>query len=473
MNYYLNNMRNSAFLSAIVLVFLVLACGSHAGGAGKIRVYGELKDLQRDSVFVYRIIGNEMLPIAAAKQEGGSFDFKVDVPGTGMYFLGLDPSYGTLIVLGEEDEVKIEGSATSLNAAKIISPVNEAVKAFTDQAFMNNNQLQNLNQQLYYARQAAPGNVPALMNQINAKTIANQNFLDSVSKGSGFVAKLAGFFKYKPFGPEMQQKYGSEIEYYKEEYFNYLDFKDPMLAYIPYFAGNISQYFEALAGNGVATAEILKKYSDLGARLGTENVENIRIFNLAALTGLSSGNPTPNPDAFLAVFEAYKKNNPSDSKLQFWTQRSEQLLAEKKNQARLGEGGEAPEIALPDQNGNVIKLSSLRGKVVLIDFWASWCGPCRMENPNVVRVYKQYKDKGFEILGVSLDRDKQAWLDAIAKDGLTWKHVSDLKYWQSEAAKTYNVTGIPLTVLIDKDGKIIAKNLRGPALEAKLKQLFN
>ena len=135
-------------------------------------------------------------------------------------------------------------------------------------------------------------------------------------------------------------------------------------------------------------------------------------------------------------------------------------------------GSEAPEIALSDTTGATVPLSSLRGKYVLIDFWASWCGPCRSENPNVVRMYDKYKDKGFAIYSVSLDKDKESWLRAIRNDRLTWTHVSDLKYWQSEAAQKYGVQGIPATFLLDKDGKIIAKNLRGPALEQKLEEIL-
>lgn len=140
--------------------------------------------------------------------------------------------------------------------------------------------------------------------------------------------------------------------------------------------------------------------------------------------------------------------------------------------ALLAVNSKMPEIALPNPEGDTLKLSDYRGNVVLVDFWASWCGPCRQANPHLVKLYKNYKDQGFEIFGVSLDRNREAWLSGIESDNLTWPQVSDLKYWNSSVVKDFGISGIPFTVLVDKDGNILAKGLRGQELENRLDRIF-
>ena len=137
-------------------------------------------------------------------------------------------------------------------------------------------------------------------------------------------------------------------------------------------------------------------------------------------------------------------------------------------------GAYAPDFAQPDSTGKMVRLADFKGRYVLLDFWASWCGPCRAENPAVLKAYNTYKDKSFTVLGVSLDEEskRQAWLKAIEKDGLPWTQVADLKGWQNAAAQLYVVKAIPQNYLIDPTGKIIAKNLRGEALQAKLKEIL-
>ncbi|MCU0472786.1 MAG: AhpC/TSA family protein [Bacteroidales bacterium] len=138
-----------------------------------------------------------------------------------------------------------------------------------------------------------------------------------------------------------------------------------------------------------------------------------------------------------------------------------------------GGGTEAPEISLPGPQGDTIKLSSTRGKVVLLDFWASWCSPCRRENPNLVKAYETYHSKGFEIFQVSLDKTREAWLKGIADDHLEkWIHVSDVKYWNSVVVPLYSIESIPANFLLDKDGMVIASNLRGEMLQVKLEEVF-
>ncbi|MBV7533985.1 TlpA family protein disulfide reductase [Chitinophaga sp. sic0106] len=139
---------------------------------------------------------------------------------------------------------------------------------------------------------------------------------------------------------------------------------------------------------------------------------------------------------------------------------------------KTGVGATAMNFTQADTKGNPVQLSDYKGKYVLVDFWASWCGPCRAENPNVLENFEKYHPKGLEILGVSLDNSKDAWIKAIKDDGLTWAHVSDLKGWKNEVAKAYNIRAVPSNFLIDKEGKIVAVNLRGDELTQKLEEIF-
>jgi peroxiredoxin len=183
--------------------------------------------------------------------------------------------------------------------------------------------------------------------------------------------------------------------------------------------------------------------------------------NFVILQALPFLNPDADLDMFIKVHESLSKNYPSNGWVMNLGKRIEQL-------SFLAAGTTAPDFTILTPDDKNISLKDFRGKVVLVDFWASWCKPCRQENPNVVAAYNKFKAKGFEIFGVSLDQNKEAWIAAIEKDGLVWKHGSDLKYWDAAPAKLYNVSSIPYNVLIDKEGKIIAKNLHGADLENQL-----
>lgn len=172
----------------------------------------------------------------------------------------------------------------------------------------------------------------------------------------------------------------------------------------------------------------------------------------------------------------YEKLSPEIKKTKVATAIQERLEGQKQAEANAKNttvGAKAPDFTAPTPDGNDLALNDALGKITLIDFWAAWCKPCRAENPNVVAVYEKYHDKGLNILGVSLDRTEDAWKKAIEDDGLTWQHVSHVAYFNDPIAKLYNVDAIPAAFLLDENGTIIAKNLRGPALEAKVAELLN
>ncbi len=202
-----------------------------------------------------------------------------------------------------------------------------------------------------------------------------------------------------------------------------------------------------------------------------------------AMTALSRMNMQQEFELFKQVREGLRKSMPRSGFFAMFRDQvdrfeQEQLMIklQEEEAKRLSNllpiGSPAPEINQQTPQGGNFALSQLRGKVVLVDFWASWCRPCRIENPNVKRVYERFKNKGFEILGVSLDRDHAAWVKAIQDDGLPWKHVSDLGFWNNAAAQEYGVSSIPYTVLLDRDGNILEKGLRGEDLESKLASLL-
>lgn len=250
----------------------------------------------------------------------------------------------------------------------------------------------------------------------------------------------------------------------------------------------IQQLNKIMAGMQEGSAELNAQFQAAAEKEDEQGMEKLKEQFMALQTKTQNDLKTfvqSNPNSLVAAYTAgniinldenfafsdsmlvaFKKNIPNSR----YTKGLENKLNTMRSTAI---GSLAPEISLPSPNGPDVALSSLKGKYVLIDFWASWCGPCRQENPNVVRMYNKYKDKGFEIFGVSLDQDRGKWLKAIEVDKLTWPHVSDLKGWESAAAAKYNVTAIPQTVLLDKEGRIIAKNLRGAALEEKLASLLN
>jgi peroxiredoxin len=205
----------------------------------------------------------------------------------------------------------------------------------------------------------------------------------------------------------------------------------------------------------------ITEFSEQTLRFSLENKDDLAGFY--GMLILYSVDPTGNEEVMINYLDEVKDVFPNNRAVQSIASHMEEIRP-------LSIGQLAPDFSSFTPEGKEIKLSDLRGQYVLLDFWAAWCAPCRQENPNIVTQYHAFKDKGFTVLGVSLDRDRAAWMKAIQDDKLDWTHLSDLKMWDSEAGRLYNISAIPASFMIDPDGKIIGKNLRGPALKQFLEK---
>jgi peroxiredoxin len=288
-----------------------------------------------------------------------------------------------------------------------------------------------------------------------------KTMLDSLREKTPFLGHIAALQTYLSYQNNGSQ-FSNEIEYFVNTYFQFADLSDPVYNDIVYVYEAFRSYSRTLASIGLQKEDHERLMFANLSRIPQESM-TYRYALGGAISALRQ-KKHPNFSLFAQHYiELFgKDNSPAIQNLKEEIEQAKMFLP----------GAVAPDFSQNTPEGKEVKLSDFRGKVTLIDFWASWCGPCRRENPNVVKLYNQYKDQGFDILGVSLDRDEKRWLDAIAKDGLEWTQVSDLKGWKNQVAKLYGVSSIPHTVLLDAEGRIIQRNLRGEKLEEKLAEIF-
>lgn len=400
------------------------------------------------------------------RQPDSSFLLTIPVSKPQLYTVGFNESSSCRIILGEEPQITLWANAQYMELGRTIgSP--------TNQAYLNlNKRIEALNtksdalrvtfRQARYARNQT--DVHAVSEQLTAIEKEKEQLLDSLKAVNPILWRTASLRLTPEYTGNDQDKqgYSGELEYYSNEFFAFANLNDPAYELSPEVSDAFQKYVLTISQLGGSTTTCKQLIETQLAKL-TPGTKTYR----RALSGVIDGLKTANHPDYVTYVKKYMDTYRSSDMGEI-----ARLDYELKRNSTFTPGMEAPDLAGRTPEGPDFALSKLRGKYVLVDFWASWCGPCRRENPNVKAMYEKYKDKGFDILGVSLDRDEGAWKKAIEQDGLVWHHISDLKGWSSEHAKLYSVSSIPQTLLLDREGKIVQRNLRGEQLGEKLKEIF-
>jgi thiol-disulfide isomerase/thioredoxin len=455
----------------VVISFLLLTAVAFAQKAETITLRCKLENCSvTDSVRVYRSEGLFQSYVASAMADkNGEFVLQIPKSKTPQYYtlgMNLDQKQLKLLLLGTEKEVLLTGPCydPTLTLAK-----NSKVNAdLTDaQGKMNALKIEMGKIMAAYNRDFYTDSIRIACEKkmlgIDKSKIA---LLDSLKKANPLAARVLALDTYTSFQNSPKKiQFKSEIEYFASQYFQYVNFADADYNEMPVVFNAFRDFTTVLTMRELGlTRPQIKQYL-------TEAMKSIPAKSKTsryALTGAVSVFLAQQNPLIVDFGQRYINDFPNDDP-NLLGQISQVMSAMKSSMTDVP----AIEIAQVDTSNTVRKLSDLKGKVVLIDFWASWCGPCRRENPMVVGLYNKYKSKGFEVFSVSLDQDRQKWIDAIAKDGLVWpNHVSDLRGWGNAAAQLYGVSSIPKTVLVDKNGIVTDHNLRGELLEKRLKEIF-
>lgn len=462
------------FRYALIAVFGLLIFGCKSPSAtvatvnekanNKFILNAHLKDCEKEPIKLYQFDGVGFKELAAARLVGkDSFQFditKTDRPQ--FYYIGQYSQQKMPVIAGTEHTIAMTGGCQNLRQTTRFtgSELNDAYGNIIQEIGTVGGQRQQLGRQFAQSRnnpQAAQAAVDRLA-KLDQKQLA---YLDTLKKHNPYLARVAALGTYPSF-QNNPGTFSNEIDYFASNYFRFADLNNADYDQIPYLFEAAKNYATVLSMQPIPV-EGFHKYLDQTLAKLNPNGRGYKY----ALGGISIGLQSKNHPSFVKYGTLFLDKYGDEQ-----SQMIENFRMAVNRASSFMTGAVAPDFAQNDPDGKPIKLSELRGKVVLVDFWASWCGPCRRENPNVVKMYNKYKDQGFEILGVSLDKRKDAWLKAIEKDKLTWPHVSDLRGWQNQVAQLYSVTSVPATVLLDREGRIVARNLRGPALEAKVGEVL-
>lgn len=444
------------------LTFVVLFCLPMLVGAQEVKINLEIQGCSEPPV-LFEFNGFSFTPYRTATANGeDGYVLTLPQQDPGFFYLGRLGEQPRPVILGPEVGVTFSGHCNNIRQASISkSSLNEDYEVLKQQ--MNALKQENRRHIEDFRQAKNMEEVEAIiarMGELDARKVA---FLDSVKQVNPFFGRIVALNTYLSYFNHGRSKYQNELEYFAKEYFSFADFSSGSYDRLPWVFESFREYSTTLCHPNISEEQQKAFFDGVVEQIPTgSNARQLAYGGIiAALRQRNHPNLLYYSEKFLAEFPDCDAEVRNELKQYIKTAQAFVI------------GGEAPDFEQETPTGEMLNLSDLRGKVVLVDFWASWCGPCRKENPNVVRVYNQYKDKGFEILGVSLDQNRERWLQAIEKDQLTWQHVSDLQGWKNEVALLYNVRTIPHTILLDKEGRIIARNLRGRALENKLAELFD
>lgn len=452
----------------IILSFctaLLAACGG-GGSGGRVGISGTLTNCKGDSVYLFQQIGYFPQKVSSAKisSKDGSFELRTNPEGTSLYYIGINPQLKSPILLGDENAVSFSADCGNFyRTARVENSALNTSYNLAEGTLQNlTKQINQMNQNLQIFGSANPQMVPQIQAQLNNFNQKKEGYIDSLSMLDGFFGDLGRLHSFKTFGTDpTHSKYVNELQYYAHEYLKGIDFSSPTVISNPQATKRLNTFAQIMGQNGIPLDTFMAAVNPIIHKAAGSKATQQTIY-LALLEGLDQSKSNMYVGLGKQYLSAYNDNSPI----------SAQIVTKIDVISKFAKGATPPELDFPTPAGPNMKLSSLKGKVVLVDFWASWCKPCRRANPHVVSLYNKYKSKGFDVLGVSLDKKKAPWLAAIKKDGLMWNHISDLGGWQSQAAKLYGVSSIPATFLLDREGKIIAKDLREPGLDNKLKEIF-
>lgn len=426
---------------------------SSAFSWGATKISGTFASHELTKIYLYKSESLRLTVIDSSIVKKGKFAFKTE-DLRGLYFVGVAKDNNKAIMV-EEAPVEIAFPSNETLKHAVVTPKNpsKAYRAYTNFGQTHDQIMKRVNNEAVKAGKMYPQNSPgynAILNKLRMT-------VDSLQKAEVvFFSELPN--KYPcDFSNKVSTSF-ARTGVAKDDYFKSTDFTDPLFGQGDFIQRKISMYLMTYEGPNPQNVNSL--FRNILSSATVASSQKATVYEMAVTNSYNF-----NKEVAKMFAKEYKKQFPNDK-------RAIELAAAFPPPPP-GVSDVAPDLTDKSPTGETYSLSQLKGKVVLLDFWASWCGPCIREMPNVVAAYNKYHDKGFEVFSVSLDSDVNRWKGAIAKFNMNWPyHISDLKKWQSAHSRRYGVSGIPATYLIDQNGVIVAMNLRGAALEAKLAELF-